>query len=519
MPASGRSILGNATQNCRIQYTDLQGVLTGGRIACLVVCSCLPQAYGVDTTSVPLPPPAEQSPVYLKSFPESNPGDADNEPVDLARKGRWGITPSPPPPPPAGNEIRWGPLFQQASFFLGLQHGFRLMTEPGTRKGLKGPFFRGYADAVTNMHGWDDGDPAYVNYIGHPMQGATASYLWLFNDGTYKYAQFGMNRTYWRSRLRTLPFSYFYSTQFEIGPLSEASLGKVQSKYPAQGFVDHAITPVFGLAWVVAEDVLDRFVIIPIERRWDNPLSRMLVRSWLNPARSWSNAMRFKVPWYRDTRAGIFEPYREYSFAPRYEPPKEQGPEKPWQRVAPFEFAANGYALVFSSSGDRYSCVGGGGGQMAFNDSSGWSLVGEVNGCKMYSLAASQSGDGMTFLAGPRYTWRSASRLMPFVQLLGGGHKFTLEQSDPVKYAQLAYKYGTSRIPNEVYDEWHDKWDNVGWAASAGGGLDLGVNRYLTVRLANLDYTYFSQNRPLKDLTFRHGMRFNFGLVLRMGTW
>ncbi len=177
-----------------------------------------------------------------------------------------------------------------------------------------------------------------MNYIGHPLQGAVSSFLWLANDGTYRYAQFGMNRTYWRSRLRTLPFSYAYSAQFEIGPISEATIGKVQRKYPAQGFVDHTITPVLGFAWVVAEDALDRFVVIPLEQRWENPLFRIMLRGWLNPARSWTNMMRLKVPWYRETRAGVFEPYRDYGLTPKYENPPEDNSVRPWQRVRPLSF-------------------------------------------------------------------------------------------------------------------------------------------------------------------------------------
>ncbi len=385
---------------------------------------------------------------------------------------------------------------------------------------MKGPFFRGYFDAVTNIHGWDDGDPYYVNYIGHPMQGAIASYIWVHNDGRYKYSTVGWNRDYWRGRVRSLAFSYAYSAQFEVGPLSEASLGKIQRKYPAQGFVDHIITPVIGLGWMVGEDALDRFVVIPLERRFENALVRMMVRSWLNPARSFSNAMRWKVPWYRDTRGGIFQPYEEYVIPKPSAPAAQETDLRSWQAVAPFEFSANAYTILLSHEGRRYPCVGAGGGQAAFNSaSSGWSLVAEVNGCKTYTLGSNASGDGLTFLAGPRYTWRSPSRLMPFAHLLVGGHKMTLEERDWAAYERLVREYGTRRLPNEVYEEWNIKTDATGLAASLGAGLDLGVNRYLTVRLANLDYTYLNMNRDLGGARFRHGARFNFGLVLRMGTW
>jgi len=49
---------------------------------------------------------------------------------------------------------------------------FRLATEGDMRKGLKGPFLQNYVDSVRNIQGWNDGDPLFVNYIGHQMEGA-----------------------------------------------------------------------------------------------------------------------------------------------------------------------------------------------------------------------------------------------------------------------------------------------------------------------------------------------------------
>jgi hypothetical protein len=78
--------------------------------------------------------------------------------------------------------VNWRGLAQQSGLFLGVQHAFRLATEPGTREGLKGPFWKGYAQAVGNLHGWSDGDPYYVNYLGHPLEGAVAGFIWIGND-------------------------------------------------------------------------------------------------------------------------------------------------------------------------------------------------------------------------------------------------------------------------------------------------------------------------------------------------
>ena len=45
-----------------------------------------------------------------------------------------------------------------------------------------------------------------------------------------------------------------YSFQFEFGPLSEASIGNVGLRPNTTGWVDHVITPVGALGFMVAED-------------------------------------------------------------------------------------------------------------------------------------------------------------------------------------------------------------------------------------------------------------------------
>ncbi len=219
--------------------------------------------------------------------------------------------------------VAWRNTLKQSSFFLGVQHAFRIATEPGTRSHLGGPFLSGYHKSLANLHGWADGDPFYVNYVGHPMQGAVSGFIWTQNDGAYKRLEFGNNAAYWRSRARATAFSWLYSTQFEIGPLSEASIGKIQSRYPQQGFVDHVATPVIGLAWQVAEDFLDRFVIRRFEDRFTNNWARMMVRSWLNPSRSFANLMRWKEPWHRDSRPGILSYGKSFGLdqSPKTPPP------------------------------------------------------------------------------------------------------------------------------------------------------------------------------------------------------
>jgi len=159
------------------------------------------------------------------------------------------LTPVIRPAPPESLTFQWRPALNQSFRFLAAQHGFRFMTEPGTRSELKGPFFRDYLRSVRDLDHWADGDPFLVNYIGHPMMGAVTGYIQRQNDPRYQAVNFGRNARYWKSVARSLAFSAVYSTQFEIGPISESSLGNSGKIPGTQGFVDLAGGCDDGSAW------------------------------------------------------------------------------------------------------------------------------------------------------------------------------------------------------------------------------------------------------------------------------
>lgn len=201
----------------------------------------------------------------------------------------------------------WNAAFRQSMFFLGIEHAFRLATEKGTRAELKGPFFKDYFKAVRSLRGWDDGDPFLVNYIGHPMQGSVAGFIQIHNDPKGAKEKVSLNKSYWQSRLKAFGWSFAYSTQFELGLFSEATLGNVgirpygKSKHP-MAYVDLVVTPVVGTGWLVGEDMLDLYLVRPLEDRIGNRVIRLLIRTFLNPTRSFANFLRGQRPWYRDYR-------------------------------------------------------------------------------------------------------------------------------------------------------------------------------------------------------------------------
>ena len=206
-----------------------------------------------------------------------------------------------------GHGIRWGSLYRQSLLFLAIEHGFRLAMQPDSREAIKGPFFKDYFKSVRGLRGWGDGDPFLTNYIGHGMMGAVTGFMWLNNDPKSRQSDVEFNREYLKRRLRAMTFSAVYSAQFELGPISEASLGNVgikpgkKSPHP-MSYTDIVVTPTVGTLWLIGEDALERYIVRPIENRTSNRFVRLMVRSWLNPSRSFANLLRGKWFWYRDGR-------------------------------------------------------------------------------------------------------------------------------------------------------------------------------------------------------------------------
>jgi hypothetical protein len=414
------------------------------------------------------------------------------------------ITPGTPNIQPSGTAdltkpegVQWKPLLIQALRFLVVEDAFRYATEAQTRHPGE-PYFAGYINSITNLHGWADGDPFLVNYVGHPIQGAVSGFIWVRNDRRYRGVEFGRNRDYWRSRLRAMAFSWAYSIQTEIGPvLSEASIGAIQSRYPQQGFVDHVITPTVGFGWMVTEDFMDRYVIRYLEQKTKNRYYRAVFRGTLNPSRTFANAMAGQLPWARarDEWGSIDNsPKRP---APRYEAQPPPG-------VAPFEVRFNSLWL----QGTGGPCIGGGA-TAAIRIGAQWQIVGDVNGCNMNGLPANLSGDFLEFMAGARWTPMVSGRWHPYVQALGGGVSNTQELMNPAQEAILDTK---AKKTNS------SQFHTAGPALAAGGGLDFQINRALAFQVLNAEYTR-AWVKDLPGFAAPDDIQIKTGLVLRMGTW
>ena len=191
--------------------------------------------------------------------------------------------------------------FADSLKLLMVEHAFRIAFQEKTRQELGGPFWLDYKRSVRIPPQWEDTDAWWVNYIGHPIHGAAAGYIWLDHDPNAP-VEISLTRNYWATRGRAAAWSAAYSLQFEYGPLSEASIGNVGMNPATTGWVDLVITPVGAFGLMVAEDALDRYVVKWMESRTTNPLFRFGIRIVFNPARTLSNTASGRWPWHRDGR-------------------------------------------------------------------------------------------------------------------------------------------------------------------------------------------------------------------------
>ncbi len=420
-------------------------------------------------------------------------------------------------PVPVDRPVQWRRLYKGSTRLLALMHAFRLATEAGTRAGLKGPFFQGYADSLGAMHGWSDGDPFLVNYVGHPMQGAVTGHLFSMNDPKFQPVQFGWNRRYWKKILRGSAYAFAFSEQFEIGPASEASIGNIQAKYPAYGFVDHVITPIVGSGWIVAEDVLDKYVVRRIERHTTATWLRILARLSLNPSRGMANLMNLRVPWRRDDRPTIYWDYQaeeQFRASVGHQPPERFS--APRQHPV-FEFTVQPHLNWFTGPGSIATPCVGGGAVGRFNFRREWTFVTDIGGCRLQGLGEYRTGDSLTYMFGPEWNGRRYGRFLPRLRFLVGGNKVTQMETDPEKIKELE-EQGIDWRKNEYHFYFSRDTDKNAFAFLAGGGFDIVLNDIVSFQVANIDYlrTWLGE---FEGRNYTHGLRFTMGLTLRVGTW
>lgn len=212
-------------------------------------------------------------------------------------------------PPDSKPKFHWKPALAESFKFLVVQHGWRVATQPSTRRELPGKFFPEWAQSVKNLRGWNDSNNFFINYVAHPLQGGLTGRIFVNNSDAAKKQEFGKSPEYVKSRLKAMLWSTAWSAQFELGPISEASIGNVGLRtrrgYSTMAWVDLVVTPTLGTGVLVGEDAIDKFVLKNcLERKKNGRVTTKIkvLRSVLTPTTSFANVLRGKAPWERDNR-------------------------------------------------------------------------------------------------------------------------------------------------------------------------------------------------------------------------
>jgi len=221
-------------------------------------------------------------------------------------------------PPPAKFDLK--SAFWQSFGVTFFFQAWRVAFDPGLRWNLvHKPFFHDwFASYPTyNMHRWGDGDDFVVNDVGHPLEGGVFARVYLQNDPKSNVV-IGKHRAYWMSRLKALGWAAAWSTETEIGPLSETNIGNQggftyvpgcgtylsclnNPKYPKPptnntGWTDFVITPLIGMAWVLGEDTIDKYIVMPIAVN-HRIIGGHILRSALEPTRGFAAIFSGRYPW------------------------------------------------------------------------------------------------------------------------------------------------------------------------------------------------------------------------------
>jgi outer membrane immunogenic protein len=138
--------------------------------------------------------------------------------------------------------------------------------------------------------------------------------------------------------------------------------------------------------------------------------------------------------------------------------------------------------------------LNGGSGWVAFNFSRSIGIVGEIASQHASNISGGGDLTLTSFLAGPRYTWSGAGRFAPFAQLLlGGAHAGGTLAPD---------SSGVSGSANA-------------FAATAGGGLDIGLTKHIALRVFEADYYLTRFDNGVND--HQNNLRIAAGVVVRLG--
>jgi hypothetical protein len=202
---------------------------------------------------------------------------------------------TPRPNTPGSDRFGWKNAIKEAMLFDIIQNTARLTNEQ-TRSQLAGPFVSDWFKSAAGLFdpNWADGNKWVTNYIAHPMGGAVNGHI-AHRNSKHRNLMPG-DKGYFKGVMQAMAFAAVTELNYEIGPISEASIGNVGMNNPdQQGLVDIVITPTVGAAWMVMEDYVYKHVLARIH----GEKTRAFWHCWLNPSRTMANMVAFRKPWAR----------------------------------------------------------------------------------------------------------------------------------------------------------------------------------------------------------------------------
>jgi len=229
------------------------------------------------------------------------------------------------PSQPEREGFHWKQALKESFTFLVIEQAYVLHSDFGWVVSENGyPFnhyWRDYKQSLSEwVHsGWNDGDPNWYGYVGHPIQGALTGFIQIQNDPSAEKLAFSKTKAYWWSRFKAFWWNAAYSTEWNLGPVSEVTVEKYGTKdrapwnyngsFPCShhcltgvGQIDIVMTPLGGTGWLIGEDFLDKEIVQRLEGHTGNRLLVDTVRIGLNPIRTGANILHGKHPWYRASR-------------------------------------------------------------------------------------------------------------------------------------------------------------------------------------------------------------------------
>lgn len=167
------------------------------------------------------------------------------------------------------------------------------------------------------------------------------------------------------------------------------------------------------------------------------------------------------------------------------------------QKVPEAELAF-GYSYVRASSGGTSTNLHGASGSIAGNLTSWLGIVGDIGAYKATDLPSGVSGNALTYLFGPRISYRNHDRLTPFGQILLGGTRVRVSGGSIGGAGSLGGISGSG--------------SRNAFSVAVGGGLDVKLTESVAVRLVQAEYLMTRFNSQTQN-----NARISAGLVLRFG--